>query len=128
MLSHPRRNEPASWMGHPDSCGLVHARGKFFDGQSKNKSRAFASLTPRTLSAGPQAAPLRMTGQRGQGLVSLVEEHGAVEGVALDGLEAGVADDAAEFFFGGAVAGAGGLDDILFKHDGAYVVAAEVEA
>ena len=29
----------------------------------------------------------------------LVEEQGAVEGVALDGFEAGFADDAAEFFF-----------------------------
>ena len=58
----------------------------------------------------------------------LVEEHGAVEGVALDGFEAGVADDAAEFFFGGAVAGAGGFDYVLFEHDGAYVVAAKVEA
>src|SRR5690349_18772790 len=58
----------------------------------------------------------------------LIEEHGAVEGVALDGLEAGVADDAAEFFFGGAVAGAGGFDDVFFEHDGAYVVAAEMEA
>ena len=59
---------------------------------------------------------------------ALVEEHGAVEGVALDGLEAGVADDSAQLFFGGAVAGAGGLHDVLFEHDGAYVVAAEVEA
>ena len=59
---------------------------------------------------------------------ALIEEHGAVEGVALDGLEAGVADDAAEFFFRGAVAGAGGFDDVLFEHDGAYVVAAEAQA
>ena len=57
-----------------------------------------------------------------------VEEHGAVEGVALDGFEAGVADDAAEFFFSGAVGCSGCFDDVLFEHDGAYVVAAEVEA
>jgi len=47
-------------------------------------------------------------------VLSLVKEHGAVEGVALDGLEAGVADDAAQLFFGGAVTGTGCLDDVLF--------------
>ena len=47
--------------------------------------------------------------------LALVEEHGAVEGVALDGLEAGVADDAAEFFFCGAVRGARSFDDVLFE-------------
>ena len=46
----------------------------------------------------------------------------------MDWFEAGVADDAAQFFFGGAVAGACGFDYVLFEHDGAYVVAAEVEA
>lgn len=60
--------------------------------------------------------------------VELVEEEGAVEGVALDGAEAGVADDASEFFLGGAVLGAGGADDIFFEHDGADVVTAEAEA
>ncbi len=59
---------------------------------------------------------------------ALVEEHGAVEGVALDGLEAGVADDAAKFLFGGAVGGAGGLDHIFLEHDRADVIAAKVEA
>src|SRR6478736_7624652 len=59
---------------------------------------------------------------------ALIEKHGAIEGVALDGLEASVADDAAEFFLCGAVRGAGGLDDVLFEHDGAYVVAAEVQS
>ena len=58
----------------------------------------------------------------------LVEEEGAVEGVALDGAEAGVADDAAKFFLGGAVLGAGGADDVFFEHDAADVVAAEAEA
>ncbi len=58
----------------------------------------------------------------------LIEEHGAVEGVALDGLEACVADDAAEFLLSGAVAGAGRFDHVFLEHDGAYVVAAEVEA
>src|SRR6185369_9501412 len=62
------------------------------------------------------------------GSARLVEKHGAVEGVALDGPEAGVTDDAAEFFFCCAVAGAGGLDHVLFEHDGTYVVSAEVEA
>ena len=60
--------------------------------------------------------------------VCSVEKHRAVEGVALDGLEAGVADDAAKFFFGGAVARACGFDDVFFEHDGAYVVAAEVQS
>ena len=59
--------------------------------------------------------------------LALVEEHGSVEGVALDGFEAGVADNAAELFFRGAVAGACRFDHILFEHDGAYVVAAEVK-
>ncbi len=54
----------------------------------------------------------------------LVEEHGAVEGVALDGLEAGFADDAAKLFFGGAA----GFAEALFEEDGADVVAAEAEA
>lgn len=45
-----------------------------------------------------------------------VEEHGAVEGVALDGFEAGVADDAAEFLFRGAVGYAGGADHVFFQH------------
>ena len=58
----------------------------------------------------------------------LVEEEGAVEGVALDGAEAGVADGAAKFFFGGAVGGAGGADHVFLEHDGADVVAAEAEA
>ena len=57
-----------------------------------------------------------------------IQKHGAVEGVALAGLEACVADDAAKFFFCGAVRGAGGFDDVFFEHDGAYVVAAEAEA
>jgi hypothetical protein len=49
------------------------------------------------------------------GLLQLVvQEHGAVEGVALDGLEAGVADDSAQLFFGGAVTGSGSFDYVLF--------------
>ena len=57
-----------------------------------------------------------------------IQKHGPVEGVALDGLEAGVADDAAKLFFGGAVRGAGGLDHVLFEHHRTYVVAAEMKA
>jgi hypothetical protein len=49
---------------------------------------------------------------RGFGL--LVEEHGAVEGVTLDRLKAGVSDDAAQLFLGGAVAGACGFHYVLF--------------
>ncbi len=58
----------------------------------------------------------------------LVEEHRAVERIALHRLKSRVTDDSTQLFFGGAVAGACGFDDILFEHDGAYVVAAEVEA
>ena len=46
----------------------------------------------------------------------------------MAGLEACVADDAAEFFFSGAVRGSGGADYVFFEHDGAYVVASEAEA
>ena len=45
---------------------------------------------------------------------TLIQKHGAVEGVALDWFEAGVANDAAQFFFRGAVTGAGGFDYIFF--------------
>ncbi len=55
---------------------------------------------------------------------SLVEEQCAVEGVALDWFEAGFADDAAEFFFGGAA----GFAEAFFEEDGADIVAAEAEA
>src|ERR1039458_9343251 len=58
----------------------------------------------------------------------LVQEHRAIECVALDRLEAGVADDSAQFFFRGAVAGAGGAHPVLFQHDRTHIVAAEVEA
>jgi hypothetical protein len=58
--------------------------------------------------------------RRGGGLV---EEHGAVEGVALDGLEAGFADDAAKFFFRSAA----GFAEALFEQNRADVVAAEAE-
>ncbi len=70
----------------------------------------------------------RSTSHDGELVGELVEEHGAVESVALDGLEAGVADDAAELLFGGAVAGACRLHYVLLEHDRAHVVAAEVEA
>src|SRR5208282_3073919 len=58
---------------------------------------------------------------------ALVKEVGAVEGVALHGAEASVADDAAQFLFGGAVGGAGGLDYVFFEHDRADIVAAEAQ-
>ncbi len=45
---------------------------------------------------------------------SLVQEVLPIQGVALGGAEASVADDAAEFFFGGAVGDAGGADYIFF--------------
>ena len=54
--------------------------------------------------------------------------NGPIERVALRGLEAGVADDAAQLFFGGAVGDAGGAHHVLFQHDRAHVVAAEAQA
>jgi hypothetical protein len=47
----------------------------------------------------------------------LIQKHSPIQRVALDRLEAGVADDSAEFFFRGAVTGARGLNYILFQHD-----------
>ena len=47
----------------------------------------------------------------------LVEEVLPVQRIALRGTEAGIADDAAELFFGGAVGHARGADDVLFEHD-----------
>ena len=57
-----------------------------------------------------------------------VEEVGAIERVALHGAETGVADDAAQLLFGGAVAGSGGLYHIFFQHDRADIVPAEAQA
>ena len=54
----------------------------------------------------------------------VVEVQGAVEGVALGGAEAGVADDAAEVLFGDAIGRARGAG---VEGDGAEVVAAEAE-
>ena len=58
----------------------------------------------------------------------LVEEILAIQGVALGGAEAGVADDAAQLFFCRAVGYACGSHYILFQHHRAYVVAAEAQA
>lgn len=44
----------------------------------------------------------------------LLQDVGAVEGVALGGDEAGIGDDAAQFAFIGAIFYAGGEDYILF--------------
>jgi hypothetical protein len=116
-LSHPCRDETASWMGHPVFCGLMRGRAK----------EILHWPTPWAVSMGPIDARFRMTREWMAREFALVQEHGAVEGVALDGLEAGVADDAAEFFLGSAVRGAGRFDHVLFEHDGAYIVAAEVK-
>src|SRR5712691_2168202 len=53
---------------------------------------------------------------------------GAVEGVALGGDVAGVGDDAAELGFVGAVAHAGGVNDVFFDEDAAHIVGAELQA
>jgi hypothetical protein len=70
-------------------------------------------------------ATVNETGINGNGSI---QKHRPVERIALDGLEAGVADDSAQLFFRGAVTRARGLDYILFQHHRAYIVAAEVEA
>ena len=57
-----------------------------------------------------------------------IQEHGAVERVALDRFEAGISNNSAQLFFGSAVTCAGSLDYVLFQHHRAYIVAAEVEA
>src|SRR5579884_466736 len=57
----------------------------------------------------------------------LIQEVGAVERIALDRAEARIADDAAQFFFGGAVGDAGGAHDVLFEHHRAHVIAAEAQ-
>jgi hypothetical protein len=46
----------------------------------------------------------------------LIQEVLPIQRISLRGAEAGVADDAAEFFLGGAIVDAGGADYILFKH------------
>src|SRR5215470_2871448 len=51
-----------------------------------------------------------------------------VERVALGGDEAGIGDDTAELRFVGAVADAGGVDDIFFDEDAADVVGTELQA
>jgi hypothetical protein len=58
----------------------------------------------------------------------LVQEVLPIEGVALGGAEARIADDAAQLFFGGAIVHARGSDYIFFQHHRPHVVAAEAEA
>ena len=57
-----------------------------------------------------------------------LQRVGVIQRVALGGDEAGVGDDAAEFAFVGAVADAGGVDDIFFDQDAADVVGAELQS
>src|SRR3954466_4711521 len=58
----------------------------------------------------------------------LIQEVCAVEGVALLGHEARVADNASEFFLAGPMMRTGGGDDVLLDHNAADVVAAETES
>ena len=60
--------------------------------------------------------------------IYLVEEVGPVEGVALFGDEARIADDTAEILFRRLELGAGLGNHVLLNHHGADVVAAETEA
>src|SRR2546428_560575 len=62
-----------------------------------------------------------------RGLVDPGQEISSIEGVALRGTEAGVANDVPQFFLAGAVAHAGGLHDVFFEHDGAHVVTAKAQ-
>lgn len=72
---------------------------------------------------------------RGSGVTALlrsdpfgsVQKHRPVEGVALDGLEAGVANDSPQLFFRGAVGRSRSFDHVLFQHHRAHIVAAEVK-
>ena len=124
------------WLG----VVLSHALKRDLEQPACHKTKARTTTDPRhggqafyssALADSLRTAHVRMRcsdSHDGEQIGDLVEEHGVVEGVALDGFEAGVADDTAEFLFGGAVAGAGSFDHVLFEHDGAYIVAAEVEA
>ena len=58
----------------------------------------------------------------------LVQKHRSIERVTLHGLESRIANDAAQLFFRSAIRGSCCLYDIFFEHDGADIVAAEVEA
>jgi hypothetical protein len=55
-----------------------------------------------------------------------LQRVGIIERVALGGDETRVGDDAAQLAFVGAVADAGGVDDIFFDQDAAHVVGAEL--
>jgi len=57
----------------------------------------------------------------------LVHEVLVIQRVALGGAEAGVADDAAQLLFRGAVGDAGGAHHVLLKHHRTDVVAAEAQ-
>ena len=57
-----------------------------------------------------------------------VQKVSAIKGIALFRNEAGIADDAAQLFFAGAVVRAGRGDDVLLDHDAAHIVAAEAQA
>lgn len=58
-----------------------------------------------------------LCGRINEPAIRSVQKHRPIERIALDGLEAGVADDATEFFFGGAVTCSSGSDYVLFEHD-----------
>jgi len=47
-------------------------------------------------------------------IFALIQEHRPIQRIPLHRFEAGVADDAAQLFFGCAVRRSGGFDDVLF--------------
>ena len=57
--------------------------------------------------------------------IDLIQEVLPIERIALGWAEAGIPDDAAQLFFGGAVGHARGADYVFFEHDRADVIAAE---
>ena len=59
---------------------------------------------------------------------SSVQEKFRVQGVALGGTETGIADDAPQLFFRGAIANPGRPHHVLLDHHRAYIVAAEAQA
>src|SRR5580704_2166796 len=93
--------------------------------RTKTKSRSLASLGMTAFFFDPSASlEMKTSGRRTFSL----QRVGVVQRVALGGDESGVRDDAAEFAFVGAVAHAGGVDDIFFDQDAADVVGTELQS
>ncbi len=88
---------------------------------------SFLPLSLLPMAASVPQTPATRQGRVDSGVAS-IQEHRSVERIALDRLEAGVANDAAQFFFCRAIRRSRSSDHILFQHHRAHIVAAEVEA